>query len=320
MKKFSVILLVLMMLLAFATQTFAEEGKMKVVFLGESASTDIVWDYRAQMMKKAADELGIDFSYRFANGDYAAHTKMVDEEVIAGANAIIAPFWDESIYSDVIANAVEKGVIIYGILGMGPKATLSDEIVSKLGWAEFDWYAWGSAAGKEAINVLPSNPKILWPAEVPSGTYITDAVRGFEDAFNGDGREASIEVIEATADPTTAISRISAYLLANQDVNAVITSGAISIDAANVAYRDLGWEPGKVALVGQVTSPSCVEGIKEGYMPFGVNLELTDSSYFAILNVWAMHTLGAEPIQTDVAASVITIDNIVEKVPAALQE
>jgi len=319
MKKFAVLFLVAVMVLSFAAQVFADEP-MKVVFLGESSSTDIVWDYRAQMMKKAADALGINFSYRFANGDYALHTQMVDEEVAAGANAIIAPFWDESIYNDVIKNAVDKGVIVYGILGMGPKANLDADTVSKLAWAEFDWYAWGFSAGNAAIGVIPDTPKILWPAEVPSGTYITDAVRGFKDSFNGDGREANIEVIEATNDPTTAVSRISAYLLANQDVDAVITSGAVSIDAANVAYRDLGWEPGKVALIGQVTSPSCVEGIKEGYMPFGVNLELTDSSYFAIMHVWAMYTLGAMPIQTDVAAAIVNIDNIADTVPAALQE
>ena len=79
------------------------------------------------------------------------------------------------------------------------------------------------------------------------------------------------------------MSRISSYLIANADVDALITSGAIAINASNIAVVDMDLTPGDIPLIGQVVSPASVQGIVTGYMPVGVNLELTDSSYYALL-------------------------------------
>jgi ABC-type sugar transport system substrate-binding protein len=49
-----------------------------------------------------------------------------------------------------------------------------------------------------------------------------------------------VDVVKSTNDPTTAEQRIVAYLTANPGVNAVVTTGASCINAANIAAKELG--------------------------------------------------------------------------------
>ena len=299
-----------------------EEDQIKITFLGESSSTDIIWSYRVERMAEVAEKLNVDFTFRFAEGDYARHAQMIEEETARGVDAIIGPWWDESQYNEEISNAVQEGVFVYGILGIAPRNTLPSEIVEQLGWADFDWYEWGREAGRASLDneIIPDGGNIVWPAEVPSGTYITDAVEGFEDIYEENGKSVNIEVIEATADSTTAVSRISSYLISNPDIDALVTSGAIAINAANVAYKDLDKEPGEIPLIGQVVSPACAKGIEGGYMPLGVNLELTDSSYYALIDAWAVVELNVAPPKRTTGFTIITTENLETDVPSALQE
>lgn len=310
---------VLLFLMIGVSGSIAQNDPFTVVFLGESSSTDIIWSYRVERLQEAADAVGADFSFRFAEGDYARHAEMIDEEVARGVDAIIGPWWDQTIYNDAFTNAVENGVLIYGLLGIEPRYTLPEEIVSQLAWAETSWEEFGRKAAEVALDHVPDGSKVFWPAEAPSGTYITDAVQGFTDYYTEQGRTVEIEVVEVGFDTTTAVARISSYLIANTDVDALITSGAIAINAANIAVVDMGLPPGDLPLIGQVVSPASVQGILSGHMPVGVNLELTDSSYYALLESLAVTQLGARPPQGVVGFDIVTKENVATVVPQALQ-
>lgn len=317
--RFSGLFAAALVLLVVVSGSVAQTEPFRVVFLGESSSTDIIWAYRVERLQEAAAAVGAEFTFRFAEGDYARHAEMIEEEVVRGVDAIIGPWWDQTIYNNAFTTAVENGVFIYGLLGIEPRYTLPDEIVAKLGWAETSWRDFGWQAATVALDYIPDGGKVFWPAEAPSGTYITDAVQGFKDYYTQQGRTVNIEIVEVGFDTTTAISRISSYLIANADVDALITSGAIAINAANIAVKDMGMAPGDVALIGQVVSPASVQGIVEGYMPVGVNLELTDSSYFALLESLAVVKLGAKPPQGSVGFDIVTQENVTTVVPEALQ-
>lgn len=129
--------------------TYAKEpDPIKLVFLGESSSKDPVWSYRVERMIQTAKTLpNVEFRFRFAEGDYDQHVKMIEEEVDAGVDAIIGPWWDPIIYNEAITKAVKKGVFVYGLLGIGPRENLPTEIVEKLGWAQTNWMEFGRSAG-----------------------------------------------------------------------------------------------------------------------------------------------------------------------------
>jgi ABC-type sugar transport system substrate-binding protein len=306
------------------TTTGASQGTpLKVIFLGESSSDDVVWNYRVNVMGKAAKELGIEFSFKFAHGDYKNHAKMIEDACTNGFNAIIGPWWHALLYNDAITKAVKQGVFVYGMLGMEPRHALCQSTVTRLGWAETNWYDYGTQLAILALSHSYRYGKILWPTETSSGSYVVSALKGFKDHYTKLGFSPDIQEIEVGFDTDAAVAKISQYLLLMQPINTIVTSGAIAVNAANIAIRRLSLErtlPGpNPPIIGQVVTPTAVRGIIDGYMPAGVNLELTNSSYYALVDVFAVVKLGAKPRRTSVDFITITEDNVRTAVPPALQ-
>lgn len=296
--------------------TTADSKKLEVVFIGESSSTDVIWSYRAERMREEAERLGVNFVDRYAEGDYSVQAKMIEEETARGADAIIAPFFDPETANAAIEKAMDKGVVIYAILGV---PEMDEEYLAKMAKATTDWGDFGEKLAEVSLDSVEDGDTILWPAESADGTYITDAVARYKEKATAEGRKITIEVLEVGSDPSTAASRILSYLTANPDTGAVVTSGAIAIGAANTAMTQGGLKAGSPPLFGQVVNPSSSKGILDGYMPAGVNLELTESSYFAVESVVKMIKEDKAPPETAVPLVVVKSDNMDETVPEQLR-
>lgn len=292
--------------------TFASESQpIKIVFLGESSAKDPVWAYRAKRMEQTAKGLpNVEFKYRFAEGNYKYHSQMIEEEVNAGANAIIGPWWDPIIYNDAITNAVKNGVFVYGLLGIGPKHSLPPEILNKMGGIETNWEEYGERLAKISLSSVQQGGKILWPAEIATSPYITDAIVGFKKVYLAKGISINVEVQEVGFDSFLAVKKIKSYLNENPDIKVIVTSGAIAIDAANKAVKEMHKKPGDILLIGQVISPKTIQGIKEGYMPAGVNLELTKSSDLAVIEAFHVVKEDSAPTRRTIDFIEITKTNV----------
>lgn len=289
---------------------------VEIAFIGESSSTDVIWSYRAERMREEAERLGANFVDRYAEGDFTVQAQMIEEEVARGADAIIAPFFDPETANAALTSAIDQGVAVYALLGV---PDLDEEYLTQISKATTDWGDFGAKLAEVALPEIEDGQTVLWPAEAPDGTYITDAVARFEQAAEDEGRSVEVSVLDVGSDPSTAASAILSYLIANPDTGAVATSGAIAIGAANTAMTQGSRDPGDPPLFGQVVNPSSSKGILDGYMPAGVNLELTESSYFAVQTVVDMITQGAAPVETAVPLVIVTKDNIEDTVPEQLR-
>ncbi|MDR0366201.1 MAG: substrate-binding domain-containing protein [Bifidobacteriaceae bacterium] len=289
---------------------------IKIAFIGESSSTDVIWSYRAARMAEEAERLGAEFVDRYAEGDFAAQARMIEEEIARGANAIIAPFFDATTANAAIKKAIDQGVVVYALLGV---PEIESEYLAKMGQATTDWADVGGKLAEVSLGYLQDGSTVVWPAEAPDGTYITDAVARYKEVAAQNGITVEVVVLDVGSDPTAAASTILSYLTSHPDVAALATSGAIAIGAANTAMTQGGLEPGKPPLFGQVVSPASSNGLMGGYMPAGVNLELKDSSFFAVQSVVDMIKNGSKPPVTAVPLVIVEKGNITETVPAELR-
>ena len=292
---------------------------LKMYFLGESSSQDDVWLYRVDCMRKAAHEIGADFHVCFAEGDYQRHAQLIEEAIAQGAEAIISPLWDGSPYKEAITRAVQQGVFVYGMLGMEPMHLLSEDVLESCGYVNADWKAFGRQLAAMAMDWVQEGMQILWPAETINSRYTLDAIDGFRDFFSERGMLIQMTVIEVGFDAKQAASTIKKHL-ENTEVAIIATSGAIAIKAANRAVKEFALVPGEIALLGQVVCPEAVQGIREGFMPSGVNLELTDSSYYAILDAFATVKWGTAPSRRSVGLTQVNSSNLEAVVPKAIMD
>lgn len=295
----------------------APEEVLEIAFVGESSSTDVIWQFAADIMRQEAESHNANFVDRYADGDFARQAQMIEEEVARGVDGIIAPFFDPETSNAAIRQALEAGISVFAIMGV---PDLEDSEIDQIGYAETSWYDVGAQLGEIALAQLGDNSSVVWPAEQPEGTYITDAVQGFEDAAENMGVTTTVEVLDAGSDPSQNASRQLTYLTANPDTDAVVTSGAIAIGAANTAMQQGSLPAGEPPLFGQVVNPSSIRGIKDGYMPAGVWIATEEASVLGIQNLVEMIRDDADPHHGTVPITVVTTENVDDVVPEELAQ
>ena len=290
---------------------------INIVFLGESSAQDVVWNYRVKIMAQAAQAFGANFSHKFAEGDYKKHAQMIDQAVADGAHAIIGPWWDREIYKEAIIKAINKGVHVYGLLSGRPHFSI-DIGSDKFNFAEAPWHAYGRELACSVVKNDSVHGTILWPTETFKGNYYTDALEAFGLYYKSKLFHPKIENLEVGFNKIEAAKIIKDYLAQKSDIKTIVTSGAIAITAASIAVKEMKKSSEEITLVGQVVSSESVMSVQEGYMPTGVNLELTNSSYNAIIDILTVLKLKAKPRHNPIEIEVITKENIAHKVPKEL--
>ena len=297
-------------------QDDASADPVSIAFIGESSSSDAIWSFAVENMRDEAAALGADFVDRFAEGDFAEQSRFIDQEVARGVDAIIAPFFDPQATNDAVRRALAEGVAVYALLGV---PGLEPDELEQIGINEASWQEYGRVLADLTLPQVEDGAQILWPAEVPGATYITGAVEGFEEAAAEAGMAVEITVLDASSDPTTSASRQLAYLVANPETDAVVTTGSIAIGAATTAMRQGDLEPGSLALAGFVTNEQGYRGIKDGYMEQGIWPDLDKDSRQAVLDVVAMVTEDADPPNRAQQWVIVDAMNVDEVVPEAIR-
>jgi ABC-type sugar transport system substrate-binding protein len=299
-----------------SSSSAASTEPISIAFIGDSAASDAIWSYAVSVMREEAQQQGIDFVDRYAEGDFSLQAQYIEEEVARGVDAIIAPFYDPEATNDAIISALDAGVEVYAVLGV---PDLPKDVLAEIGIAQTRWESYGEALGKIALPKLKDGDTVLWPAEQPGASYITGAVDGFEVAADAAGVDVTVSVLDASNDSTTSAQRQLAYLLANPDVGAIVTSGSIAIAAAFTAMTQGGLPAGQPPLAGFITSPQAAKALEQGYITAGVWTDFEGISRQAVKDLVAMVTKNAPAPHHEAPVITITSDNIDKYIPESLR-
>ena len=291
------------------------DDSVSIVFIGESSSTDAIWSYAVAEMRDEAESLGAEFVDRFAEGDFQRQAEMIDEEVARGVDAVLAPFFDPQAANEAVRRALAEGVTVYGLLAV---PGLEPDEVAQLGSVLASWNQYGRVLAEITLPQIQDGDTILWPAEDPAGTYITEAVVGFEEYAAEQGVNVTVEVLDASSDSTTSASRQLAYLTANPDTGAVVTTGSIAIGAATTAMRQGALDPGSPPLAGFVTNAQAFQGVVDGFIKQGIWPALDEVARQAIRDVVATVRDGAPPANRTQPWVIVDQSNVADVVPEGL--
>lgn len=291
--------------------------RTSVAFIGESSSTDAIWSLAVNEMKDEADSLGVDFVDRFAEGDFALQAKLIDEEIARGVDAIIAPFFDPKAANAAIGRALDAGVKVYALLGV---PDLPADRLAEIGVTEASWEDYGRVLAEVTVKQVSDGASILWPAEVPGATYITDAVVGFKAYAAEQDFAVDVTVLDTGSDATTSASRQLAYLTANPGTDAIVTTGSIAIGAATTAMRQGALSAGSPPLVGFVTNPQGYQGVVDGYIKTGIWPGLDDIARQALDDVVDMVNDGIEPPKRTQPYVLVDSSNVESIIPESIRQ
>lgn len=275
-----------LLVLGLALPAFAQEGAFYWISHGDPA--DPVWTYFLEGAEQWSEDTGQEVNTSFHSGDVPSHQEAFRAAIASDATGIVTSTPDPGTLNEVIAEAHEVGIPVIIINtedeGSGRDAYVGgDTVDTGRRWAQY-----------LVDNGLVEEGSFVWmPVEVPGATYQVLATEGIASVFDPIGVE--YEVTEATLDQAEIITRMSDYLLANQDrIDAIIGLGDLVTGSIARVFDQVGVQPGDIPVVGWGNSADTAQAVLDGYVQAAMWQDPQATSYMG-LSVAAMAAAGIPP-------------------------
>jgi simple sugar transport system substrate-binding protein len=249
-----------------AAEEAAAEGEVvaeeELVFywISHGSEGDPYWVYVINSGLEAGEALGVKVNASFHANDIATHKEAFSTAIAANANGIVSSCPEIGVLTEEVALAKEKGIpVIF--------SNTDDPNTERDAYVGADLYQVGVDWAKYLVdNDLVKEGDFVWmPVEVPGATYQVEETEGAASIFDPLG--IKYEVFDANYDPATAQANITDYLTAHgNEVDAIIGLGNVVTSTIHEAFAAVGWEAGKIPVVGWGVSSTCAIDVKDGYI------------------------------------------------------
>ncbi|MGO4567020.1 sugar ABC transporter substrate-binding protein [Rhizobium sp. 2YAF20] len=290
----------LAMLAALATVSFAHpvwadsENPNIIVVSGP------LFDPFFSALKKGADDaasnLNIHYQYstvQDANNLQADFARLLDQAAATQPDAMVVGNYFPDAMSPVIKRAAEAGINV--IIQDGGYSTWKD--TGAFTYVGYDPDSLGVESGQIqvkagvknglCVNHVPGNPSL----EALCNAY----VKAVKDA-GGTGKVLTIAVQDAQ-NPQANLQAMKGALEADPSIDGIMTLGATQTTLAVQASDETGHEQGKIKIGGSGLSTAVLEGIRDGKVQFGVDLQAYLDGYYSILLAYQKVKYNLAPVQ-----------------------
>ncbi|MDD2867426.1 sugar ABC transporter substrate-binding protein [Neomegalonema sp.] len=278
------------------------EGE-RFVLVSHAPDSDSWWNTIKNALRVAADQMDVTVEYRNPpTGDLADMARIVEQATAAGADGIIVTIADYDVLSGPIRAAVDGGIPVITINSGTVAQSQSLGALLHVGQPEYDA---GHGAGLRAkadgaTNFVCVNHYITNPASV-------ERCQGFADAL---GVSLEGRMIDSGMDPGEVSNKVSAYLNANSDTDAILALGPNSAEPTLKALQDQGLA-GEVYFATFDLSPTISEGIKAGAIAFAIDQQPYLQGYLPVVILTNLARYGVVPGNSiNSGPGFVTKDNI----------
>lgn len=267
--------------------TLAEAKGEKFVLISHAPDSDSWWNTIKNAIKVAGQQMDVTVDYRNpTTGDLADMARIVDQATASNPNGIIVTIADYDVLKEPIGRAVKKGIPVITINSGTREQSKQLGALMHVGQAEYDaGYGAGLRAKTAgATNFLCVNHYITNPASV-------ERCRGFAEAL---GQKLSDQMLDSGIDPTEVQTKVTAYLRAKPNTNAILTLGPNSAEPTIAALEQMKLA-GKVTFGTFDLSGKISEAIKSGTINFAVDQQPFLQGYLPVVLLTNLARYGVMP-------------------------
>ena len=280
----------------------AQDESVDVTFIIYTAAGDPFWDPVITGAKEAAADRGVNLDIQYGDSDPVKQNNLLETAITNGVDGIAVVNYLPDAFTDNIAKARAAGigVVTFDTDDPRPGATESQAYVGQ------DFFAAGQRIAKRMIEAgkLKSGDHVVAPVEDPDAFYGSERYRGIKAVLD----EAGITSERLDASPTmaTALTRISQYLVGNQNTKAVIGLGSVVTEVAPQAAKEAGVE---IAVGGFDLSPGIIDAILGGSMVATVDSGAYYEGYMPVVMLHYYAKYGIPPSSIPIGGTVIDASN-----------
>lgn len=259
--------------LSFSTAALAEGERY--VLVSHAPDSDSWWNTVKNGIALAGKQLNVEVEYRNPpSGDLADMARIIEQTTASRPNGIITTLADFDVLSAPIRSAVDQGINVIIMNSGTPEQAREVGALMFVGQPEYDA---GLAAGLRAkVDGVAS---FVCVNHVISNTVVAERCRGFADGL---GVELGDSMLDSGQDPAEIKNRVSAYLSAHPDTDAILTLGPTSADPTLLALEDNGMA-GDIYFGTFDLGENIVKGIKSGVIEWGIDQQPFLQAYLPVV-------------------------------------
>lgn len=249
-------------LVLFTAGPTAAAGE-KFVLISHAPDSDSWWNTIKTAIKQAGEDFNVSVDYRNPpNGDLADMARLIEQAAARNYDGVVTSIADIDVLKRPIASVVAKKIPVVTINSGTEEQSEKLKAIVHVGQPE---YAAGKAAGERAKQTGVKN--FLCVNHYATNAASFERCKGFADGL---GVPVGKSVLDASEDPTTIESRVSAYLRSNPDTQAVLALGPTSAHPTLKVLEKMG-KKGKMWIATFDISEEIVKGIKDGSLQFAID-------------------------------------------------
>lgn len=312
MKKYVLLALVVMVtLVALSTGASAQDDKLRFVFVTHDLGAGIFAPVR-KGMEDACAMVNADCEFIGPQTYNPTEQVALIEAAIATAPDGIATTRPEpGVYDDVIRQALDAGIIVTTYNTNDPTA---DETMP-LPFVGQNFTNYGKEWARVVMGLLPDGGKI-GVTNCCFGHYaLEERIRSFKETLEVEGgsKYEVLPTIDTGTDATEIYAAIEAFYTANPDV-AMITGSDYYSYIIGQFVKNNGLE-GKLLSGGSDLAPEQVEGLRQGYVQFGLGQNPYLQGFYPVMIMDQAIRLGIRPVSIDTGTDIVTPENVEEYNP-----
>jgi simple sugar transport system substrate-binding protein len=251
------------------------------------------WSVAKAGADKAAEDLGVDFTYQETTNDAQLQAQLIEGDVSAGCQGIAVSAPNPDAIEGALQAAEDAGVAIV-TMNSGSAVFKDLGAFTHVGQDEF-------IAGQEAgIKFNEAGlTTVLCPIQEQNNIGLQERCDGAADTF--EGTVENLQLSAGLADLAQSQAEIQAALEANPDVDGIF---ALNADIATAAAMPAAEAVGRDVTIGTVDlSGDAVQAIADGELAFAIDQQQYAQGYMSVvllyLNLLNGHELGGgQPMYT----------------------
>ncbi|EOD78634.1 Inositol transport system sugar-binding protein [Grimontia indica] len=286
-KRASVLVLAMAASLAAMLPGTALADGERFVLISHAPDSDSWWNTIKNAIGTAGEQLNVEVEYRNpTTGDLADMARIIEQAVASNPDGIITTIADYEVLKGPLEKAKKKGIPVVTINSGTHQQSEDVGAILHVGQPEYDaGYGAGKRAKKDGVkSFVCVNHYITNPASV-------ERCQGFADAL---GVELGSQMIDVGQDPTGIEKKVSAYLRANPDTEAVLTLGPTSAHPT-IRALDKSRQLGKIYFGTFDLSGEIAQGIKDGHIQWGIDQQPFLQGYVPVMVLTLYNRYGISP-------------------------
>ena len=269
-----------------AATTASAEGE-KYILVSHAPDSDSWWNTIKNGIALAGEQMGVEVEYRNPpTGDLADMARIIEQAAASQPNGIITTLADFDVLSGPVQAAVDQGINVIIMNSGTPEQVREVGALMFVGQPEYDA---GLAAGQRAKG--DGVESFVCVNHVISNTVVGERCRGFADGL---GVDLGDSMIDSGQDPAEIKNRVTAYLTANPETDAILTLGPTSADPTIAAVKEMGIA-GDIYFGTFDLGTEIVNAIKDGIINWGSDQQPFLQAYLPVVVLTNYDRYGVLP-------------------------